>query len=281
MLEYIFKSVFVHRYRYVQFFFWNQSNISCHLNRATAFSDILPDIRSICINELGQWMQVYPEHFLEDAYLKYIGWTLYDKVWVILFTFLNRYFFEDFFFLNFEKCSTQSLLLWYWTEYLVFQVSDVRLKCIMALLPLYERLDMVYKLELFTNKFKDRLVSMVMDKDNEVAMRACQLLTAIYRYFNMKFFLHLSAEFWALEKVFHFWFSFSVFPSVLELKDCVPIYELVYCNHHGLAQAAGEFLNTKVVQFLCLCMLSCKCNVLCILDLLFSLIIMRIRLRQR
>ncbi|VDD92871.1 unnamed protein product [Enterobius vermicularis] len=154
MLEYIFKSVFVHRYR-----------------------DILPDIRSICINELGQWMQVYPEHFLEDAYLKYIGWTLYDKV------------------------------------------SDVRLKCIMALLPLYERLDMVYKLELFTNKFKDRLVSMVMDKDNEVAMRACQLLTAIYR----------------------------VFPSVLELKDCVPIYELVYCNHHGLAQAAGEFLNTKVV----------------------------------
>uniref|UniRef100_A0A0N5AWQ1 SCD domain-containing protein n=1 Tax=Syphacia muris TaxID=451379 RepID=A0A0N5AWQ1_9BILA len=155
MLEYIFKSVFVHRYR-----------------------DILADIRSICINELGQWMQVYPEHFLEDAYLKYIGWTLYDKV------------------------------------------SDVRLKCIMALLPLYERLDMVYKLELFTNKFKDRLVSMVMDKDNEVAMRACQLLTAVYR----------------------------VFPKVLELKDCVPIYELVYCNHRGVAQAAGEFLNTKVFQ---------------------------------
>ncbi|MFH4976876.1 hypothetical protein AB6A40_003585 [Gnathostoma spinigerum] len=155
MLQYIFKTVFVHRYR-----------------------DVVPDIRSICINELGQWMQVYPQYFLEDCYLKYIGWSLYDKV------------------------------------------SDVRLRCISSLLPLYDRSEVLNKLELFTNKFKDRLVSMVMDKDNEVAMRSCQLLTSIYR----------------------------VFPSVLTLKDCVPIYELVYCNHRGLAQAAGEFLNTKVFQ---------------------------------
>ncbi|VDK27481.1 unnamed protein product [Anisakis simplex] len=90
-------------------------------------------------------MQVYPEHFLEDSFLKYIGWLLYDKV------------------------------------------SDVRHKCILALLPLYERTEVVAKLELFTNKFKDRLVSMVMDKDNEVAMHACQLLTAIYRlYFFLR-----------------------------------------------------------------------------------------------
>lgn len=98
------------------------------------------------------------------------------------------------------------------------QVSDVRLKCISALLPLYSQPHMAQKLELFTNKFKDRLVSMVMDKDCEVAMRACQLLTEIYR----------------------------IYPAALLLKDCVPIYELVYCNHRGLAQAAGEFLNTKV-----------------------------------
>ncbi|VDL82190.1 unnamed protein product, partial [Nippostrongylus brasiliensis] len=155
MLQYIFKSVFVHRYR-----------------------DVLPDTRSICITELGNWMFIYPDHFLEDSYLKYIGWSLYDKV------------------------------------------PDVRLKCISALLPLYEKPEVLVKLELFTNKFKDRLVSMVLDKDNEVAMKTCQLMTSIYR----------------------------VFPSLLQLKDCVPIYELVYSNHRGLAVAAGEFLNTKVFQ---------------------------------
>ncbi|KAL6727688.1 hypothetical protein Aduo_009542 [Ancylostoma duodenale] len=155
MLQYIFKSVFVHRYR-----------------------DVLPDTRSICITELGNWMLVYPDHFLEDSYLKYIGWSLYDKV------------------------------------------PDVRLKCISALLPLYDKPDVLVKLELFTNKFKDRLVSMVLDKDNEVGMKTCQLMTSIYR----------------------------VFPSLLQLKDCVPIYELVYSNHRGLAVAAGEFLNTKVFQ---------------------------------
>lgn len=58
----------------------------------------------------------------------------------------------------------------------------MRHKCILALLPLYDRTEVIAKLELFTNKFKDRLVSMVMDKDNEVAMHACQLLTFIYRY---------------------------------------------------------------------------------------------------
>ncbi|KAK6742111.1 hypothetical protein RB195_009776 [Necator americanus] len=155
MLQFIFKSVFVHRYR-----------------------DVLPDTRSICITELGNWMLVYPDHFLEDSYLKYIGWSLFDKV------------------------------------------PDVRLKCISALLPLYDKPDVLVKLELFTNKFKDRLVSMVLDKDNEVGMKTCQLMTSIYR----------------------------VFPTLLQLKDCVPIYELVYSNHRGLAVAAGEFLNTKVFQ---------------------------------
>ncbi|KAK6027041.1 hypothetical protein OSTOST_06975, partial [Ostertagia ostertagi] len=140
--------------------------------------DVLPDTRSICITELGNWMLVYPDHFLEDSYLKYIGWSLYDKV------------------------------------------PDVRLKCISALLPLYDKPDVLMKLELFTNKFKDRLVSMVLDKDNEVGMKTCQLMTSIYR----------------------------TFPTLLQLKDCVPIYELVYSNHRGLAVAAGEFLNTKVFQ---------------------------------
>lgn len=103
------------------------------------FRDVLPDIRSICIHELGNWMYVYPQHFLEDSFLKYIGWSLYDKI------------------------------------------ADVRLKCLLALLPLFEREEVYNKLELFTNKFKERLVSMVNDKETEVAIKACQLVTNIYR----------------------------------------------------------------------------------------------------
>ncbi|KFD53771.1 hypothetical protein M514_05277 [Trichuris suis] len=57
MIEYLFQSIFVQRYK-----------------------DVVPDIRCICVTELGVWMLSYPEHFLVDARLKYIGWTLYDKV---------------------------------------------------------------------------------------------------------------------------------------------------------------------------------------------------------
>ena len=56
MLTYTFKSVFVHRYR-----------------------DIVPEIRGICMAELGIWMQRFPQHFLDDSCLKYIGWNLFDK----------------------------------------------------------------------------------------------------------------------------------------------------------------------------------------------------------
>lgn len=42
--------------------------------------DILPEIRAICIEEIGCWMQSYSTSFLNDSYLKYIGWTLHDKV---------------------------------------------------------------------------------------------------------------------------------------------------------------------------------------------------------
>lgn len=46
--------------------------------------DVLPEIRAICIEEIGSWMQSYSTSFLTDSYLKYIGWTLHDKVksWV-------------------------------------------------------------------------------------------------------------------------------------------------------------------------------------------------------
>ena len=34
--------------------------------------------------------------------------------------------------------------------------------------------------------------------------------------------------------------------EVLNDKDCENVYELVYSSHRGVAQAAGEFLNTKL-----------------------------------
>ncbi len=57
MMNTLFASVFIHRYR-----------------------DTCSDIRSICIQELGVWMREHYKLFLSDNYLKYIGWTLSDKV---------------------------------------------------------------------------------------------------------------------------------------------------------------------------------------------------------
>ncbi|GJX60726.1 sister-chromatid cohesion protein 3 [Tanacetum coccineum] len=43
------------------------------------YQDIDPDIRMSCIQSLGAWIVSYPSLFLQDLYLKYLGWTLYDK----------------------------------------------------------------------------------------------------------------------------------------------------------------------------------------------------------
>lgn len=155
MLTYMFKSVFVHRYR-----------------------DTLPEIRSICMYEIGQWMKKFHQHFLDDSYLKYIGWTLHDKV------------------------------------------GDVRLKCLQALLPLYASEELTSKLELFTNKFKDRIVAMTLDKEYEVAVHAVKLVISIHKFHR----------------------------EILTDKDCEHVYELVYSSHRAVAQAAGEFLNERLFQ---------------------------------
>ncbi len=52
----LFQGVFQHRYR-----------------------DQAPEIRSLCAAALGRWMTDHPSMFLEDQYLKYIGWLLSDK----------------------------------------------------------------------------------------------------------------------------------------------------------------------------------------------------------
>lgn len=155
MLTYMFKSVFVHRYR-----------------------DTLPEIRSICMLEIGQWMKRFHQLFLDDSYLKYLGWTLHDKV------------------------------------------GDVRLKCLQALLPLYASEELTSKMELFTNKFKDRIVAMTLDKEYEVAVHAVKLVISIHKFHR----------------------------EILTDKDCEHVYELVYSSHRAVAQAAGEFLNERLFQ---------------------------------
>ncbi|KAJ1523652.1 hypothetical protein ONE63_001494 [Megalurothrips usitatus] len=153
MLTYMFKSVFVHRYR-----------------------DTLPDIRAICMAEIGVWMKKFHSNFLDDSYLKYIGWTLHDKV------------------------------------------GEVRLKCLQALQPLYSSEELKGKLELFTSKFKDRIVAMTLDKEYDVAVQAVRLVISILKHHR----------------------------DILTDKDCEHVYELVYSSHRQVAQAAGEFLNERL-----------------------------------
>ncbi|XP_030619566.1 cohesin subunit SA-3 isoform X1 [Delphinapterus leucas] len=153
MMNALFRGVFVHRYR-----------------------DVLPEIRAICIEEIGSWMQSYSTSFLTDSYLKYIGWTLHDK---------HR---------------------------------DVRLKCLKALKGLYGNRDWTARLELFTSRFKDRLVSMVMDREYDVAVEAVRLLTLILK--NME--------------------------GMLTEADCESIYPVVYASNRALASAVGEFLYWKL-----------------------------------
>ncbi|XP_012494372.1 PREDICTED: cohesin subunit SA-3 isoform X3 [Propithecus coquereli] len=153
MMNALFRGVFVHRYR-----------------------DVLPEIRAICIEEIGCWMQNYSTSFLTDSYLKYIGWTLHDK---------HR---------------------------------EVRLKCLKALKGLYSNRDLTARLELFTSRFKDRMVSMVMDREYDVAVEAVRLLILILK--NME--------------------------GVLTDPDCESIYPVVYASNRALASAAGEFLYWKL-----------------------------------
>ena len=44
------------------------------------YRDVDSEIRQACISAMGSWIVSYPSLFLQDLYLKYIGWTLNDKV---------------------------------------------------------------------------------------------------------------------------------------------------------------------------------------------------------
>uniref|UniRef100_A0A4W6CDX6 Cohesin subunit SA n=1 Tax=Lates calcarifer TaxID=8187 RepID=A0A4W6CDX6_LATCA len=154
MMNAIFKGVFVHRYR-----------------------DSIAEIRAICIEEIGVWMKLYSDAFLNDSYLKYVGWTMHDKQ------------------------------------------GEVRLKCLTALQGLYYNRELNARLELFTSRFKDRIVSMTLDKEYDVAVQAIKLLTLV---------LNSTDE-------------------VLTPEDCESVYHLVYSAHRPVAIAAGEFLFKKYI----------------------------------
>ncbi|XP_023656777.2 cohesin subunit SA-2 [Paramormyrops kingsleyae] len=152
MMDVIFKGVFLKRYR-----------------------DVIPEIRAICMEELGVWIRLYGHMFFNDSYLKYVGWMLYDKQ------------------------------------------PDVRLKCVRGLQGLYADPLLIPKLDLFTSRFKERMLSMTLDKDHEVAVQALRLLMIISQSCD----------------------------DTLSAEDCKRLYQLVFASHRALASTAGEFLYTK------------------------------------
>ncbi|XP_050975250.1 cohesin subunit SA-2 [Labeo rohita] len=154
MMDAIFKGVFLKRYR-----------------------DVIPEIRAICMEELTVWMKLYSSVFLNDSYLKYVGWMMHDKQ------------------------------------------PDVRLKCVLGLQALYQD-QSCSKMDLFTIRFKERMISMTLDKDHEVAIQAMRLLMVISQ----------SCE------------------DVLSPDDHKNVFQFVYCSHRPLATTAGEFLYNRLLS---------------------------------
>ncbi|XP_054470907.1 cohesin subunit SA-2 isoform X2 [Anoplopoma fimbria] len=155
MMDVIFKGIFLKRYR-----------------------DVLPEIRSICMEELGLWMKLYSSAFLNDSYLKYMGWMMHDKI------------------------------------------PDVRLKCVLGLQGLYGDPPLLPKLDLFTSRFKDRMISMTLDKDNEVAVQTMKLLLLISKTSDDAF----------------------------SPEDYKQLLQFVYSSQRPLAAAAGELLFTQLLN---------------------------------
>ncbi|XP_047441289.1 cohesin subunit SA-1 [Mugil cephalus] len=96
--------------------------------------------------------------------------------------------------------------------------SPVRLQCVRALQHLYQEKEFIGRLELFTSRFKERILSMVLDKDPDVAVEVVNLLLLIQQ--------------WTEEG--------------LKEDECGHIYPLVYASHRGLSSAAGAFLYNKL-----------------------------------
>mgnify|MGYP001797880756 CR=1 FL=1 len=129
-------------------------------------------------------------------------------------------------------------MLWY-------QVSEVRLTCVRAITNLYE-LEEEYdsKLELFTARFKDRIVEMTLDKDFEVAVSAVKLMLVITRYVNL-------------------WVAFTLPASMCVVSTRLSPSHYVYVLHHICCQNhlfSSQYMSTSGwsvhVSLLCLCVWS-------------------------
>ncbi|ETE60106.1 Cohesin subunit SA-3, partial [Ophiophagus hannah] len=164
--------------------------------------DLLPEIRAICIGEMGQWIQHYTTSFLTDGYLKYIGWTLHDKVGC-----------QGRKCICFEK--SNSLMMGF-----VLQQAEVRLRCLLALQGLYCSPEIASQMELFTSRFKERIVSMVLDKEPQVATEAVRLLTLILQNTD----------------------------GALTGADCERVFPLVYASSRPVAAAAAFFIESEVSE---------------------------------
>ena len=42
------------------------------------YRDVVPEIRRMCIAELGKWCKLLPNHFIQDKYLRFFGWNIND-----------------------------------------------------------------------------------------------------------------------------------------------------------------------------------------------------------
>lgn len=51
---------------------------SCHRVFVHRYRDLDPNIRAECVRAMGLWFKKYPGHFLDGAYLRYVGWVLSD-----------------------------------------------------------------------------------------------------------------------------------------------------------------------------------------------------------
>jgi len=119
----------------------NKKEIRAHVEEtlATFFNSIVvhrhrdtsPEIRTKSIAAIGSLVLQYKSKFLENSFLKYIGWALYDKH------------------------------------------PDVRSAALTAIGNMYED-GLANELEMFTSRFRDRVLQMRLDKDKGVSVLAIQ-----------------------------------------------------------------------------------------------------------
>ncbi|XP_075868419.1 cohesin subunit SA-1 [Nelusetta ayraudi] len=103
-----------------------------------------------------------------------------------------------------------------WTLY--DKESPVRMQSVRTLQGLYQETEFIGRLELFTGRFKDRMLSMVLDKDSDVAVEALNLLLLIQQRTE----------------------------EGLGEDECSFIYPLIYATPKDLGSAAGAFLYDKL-----------------------------------